>query len=402
MTTWTSLTQEAALIDALVSQGRTSVQVLGTSTTGDHPIHLVTIALPDTPADAPGVLVVGSQHGNEPMGREGAMSLMVECATTEDPELLDLLGRCKFHFIPTANPAGFPDHRAIRGTGIDMNRGHLDLNCVEAQYVQRAITMSGPVLVIDGHEWPGNGQDKSWVITGDTPGADPRIVGLGQDLVGACRAALTREGIVNDLYPQAPAPGMLHRATPLRNIVSLLIETPVSSTGWPPIAPARRHLMYMTVLREVMVWLSEHLDEVVTTRAVADADAVARGMDPQGVITLGNGVIVDPQPTGYLVPSGARWYLDTFGLEYIEGGSEVAVLMGQPLYNALPALFDLAGEAPGMTARRFYGAVPPSMMLEAFSGEILGARIRMDGTIYELDKILIRHDGQTKRAIFAT
>ena len=65
------------LADVEAQSARVRISLAGTSVEG-RPIHLVRVAHPQPPSDeaiatGQAVLIVGSQHGNEPAGREAAL-----------------------------------------------------------------------------------------------------------------------------------------------------------------------------------------------------------------------------------------------------------------------------------------------------------------------------------------
>src|SRR5690606_16547172 len=75
---WTTHSEELAFLEEVDDRSdRVAISVVGETVQG-RPLHLVRVGYPEAPDDAEiaaghSVLVVGSQHGNEPAGREAAL-----------------------------------------------------------------------------------------------------------------------------------------------------------------------------------------------------------------------------------------------------------------------------------------------------------------------------------------
>ena len=167
---WTTHAEELAFLEDVARRrsDRVHVEVIG-RTFEDRPIHLVTLGAPvvaNAPAlTVPTTLVVGSQHGNEPAGREAALQLLRDLAFTEDAALVRQLGEQAIQFVPSANPDGRAantrrNRQPHDGTlhtddrrSIDINRDHLNLVSLEAQAIHRAFSAWLPDLVLDLHEY---------------------------------------------------------------------------------------------------------------------------------------------------------------------------------------------------------------------------------------------------------
>lgn len=155
---WTTHEEELALLERIAADAGDllRLETIGTTTEG-RPLHLAVIGAPVTRGEADGatptVLVVGSQHGNEPAGREASLKLIRDLAYTSDPELLDQLTRQTVLVIPSANPDGRARGSRANGAGIDINRDHLTLRTPEAQAIAGVLTRFHPSLALDLHEY---------------------------------------------------------------------------------------------------------------------------------------------------------------------------------------------------------------------------------------------------------
>ena len=106
-TEWTSHEEELEFLKEVEEKSeRMTYSEIGTSA-GGLPLHLVKVGFPEPPseegnADHQSIFIVGSQHGNEPAGREMALKMLRNLAFTEDPVLIDQLNETTVLFIPTA------------------------------------------------------------------------------------------------------------------------------------------------------------------------------------------------------------------------------------------------------------------------------------------------------------
>lgn len=347
-TTWTTLEEEVDLYDALGGTGRVHVEVLGPASPprNSRVVRLVTVDTPSTPADAPAVLFVGLQHGNEPVGREALLSTIRDLAEATDVGLLD---RCRLHFIPTANPSGFPDWRAVYGQGgANMNREHLSLAVVEAEYVQAAITSLDPVLVVDCHEHFAPTDDRLHIefLPGGHPAGDAAINALSDDLLGDIQAEFDSRSIQHGLYsPTSLDPWVLRGMASIRNRMFLLVETPARDDI---VARETRFDWYMVARDVILDWLDGHVEAAAAERVAADARQTAR----TGPIDLLNGTVLDPVPAAYRMPAPGPQHVPYFGLDYTVDGSYIEVPVAQPARAVIPFLFDPEGPEPVATASR--------------------------------------------------
>lgn len=339
---------------------RVTVTQEGESVEG-RPLDLVRVGYPQPPPDAAvaegdSMLVIGSQHGNEPAGREMALQLLRDLAFTADDALLDQLGSMTLLVIPSANPDGREADTRANATGVDLNRDHLHVTTPEGRLIGQVLRDFTPEVTVDAHEGPS---------TPNNPDVDPRVeLSWPRNLnVDAGVHDLSRQLVEDRVIPRIEAQGydagiygspggagggderIGRNVIGLRHSVGMLVEL-FNGT------PRTRVDLYLRTIHEVLGFQRERADEISTTVAKAPDrradDGAARapfylgGSDWE---SPAESDILDPAPCGYLINTHQSQLLDQqaalFPFQRDEVSEEgVFVTMAQPLMAVVPLLLD--------------------------------------------------------------
>ncbi|HEY8341161.1 MAG TPA: M14 family zinc carboxypeptidase, partial [Egibacteraceae bacterium] len=361
---WTTHSEELAFLEEVDDRSdRVAISVVGETVQG-RPLHLVRVGYPEAPDDAEiaaghSVLVVGSQHGNEPAGREAALQHLRDLAFSEDPEVLARLETITMLYIPTANPDGRVANTRGNADGIDTNRDHHRLATAEATAVAEAVTRFDPEIVIDLHERPSDSAPDVELLWPRNLNVDESLRQLTVELVQEhLRPALEDAGFSTGLYGSPTGAGdgderIARNVFGLRHKLGLLSETAGQD---PPLARVDAH--HLTVEQTLAFFAARRDDvEAETTGAAArrQAHGAARGvfyLDGRDDVSPppADG-IVDPGPCGYVLSPAEvariERHIELFGIATETTDDGRALLrMDQPMMTIIPFLVDPRAFSP--------------------------------------------------------
>ncbi|MFH8404196.1 M14 family metallopeptidase [Streptomyces sp. NPDC018019] len=375
---WTTQPEEQDFLAAVDrASDRVRTDRIGTTAQG-RPLQLVRIgapapARPDAVRHGNAVLLICSQHGDEPSGREACLSAVRDLAFAGDRATRRFLERTSVLVVPTANPDGRAADTRGNAAGVDINRDHLALKTAEARALSAVQRDYRPDIVYDLHEYgptvPYYLKDvlSLWPRNLNTARAVHReATTLSEEYV---RPAAARAGFSTGIYgiwtdPETGEPvkqvagdgqeRILRNTAGVKNSVGLLVETRVDAlTDAEKADPALNNRRRVTSQRAGLKGLFDFAGERRARIEPATARARLAGYADRGPVYLGGADNEPPAAGEILRDPPCAYRLDA--RQYAEVGDELAlhgvslrrtgeggavVPLRQPLRALVPLLLD--------------------------------------------------------------
>lgn len=350
---WTTEAEEQAYLRAT----GLPVSEIGVTAQG-RPVQLVRVG---SRSARTVVLLICSQHGDEPAGREACLIRMRSLPRSSDVTYL---------FVPNANPDGRVADTRGNSAGIDINRDHLLLRSAEARAMASVIRDWQPDVIHDLHEFgpsePYYVKDVLWLWPRNlnvAPGVHDLSESLSRSYVRPSVEAAGRTSGVYGIYvdpvtgePVRQVAGdgqerILRNTGGLKHGMGLLVETNVDNT---PAYRVQSHLLALDGTQSFVranrsaIEAANAASRAVRTGPIYFGGADNQAPDPSDVVTT--------PPCAYVL-TGAQYRdvqdeLALHGItsQYLRGGDRIVPLK-QEARALVPLLLDARADGPLLTAQ---------------------------------------------------
>ncbi|MEU0717332.1 M14 family metallocarboxypeptidase [Streptomyces lavendulocolor] len=337
---WTGQAEEQRFLAAVDrASDRVSMTRAGTTRQG-RPLDLVRIS---TTPGATTVLLICSQHGDEPSGREACLTTVRDLAYAKDRDTLRFLARTTVLVVPTANPDGRAADTRGNADGVDVNRDHLTLATAEARALAAVIRDHRPDVVYDLHEYGATPPyyDKDLLaLWPRNPNTDARVHDEAHTLSESyVRPAAERAGFDSGVYgiwtdpvtgepvKQVAGDGqerILRNTAGIKHSVGLLVETRVDPlTDAEKSDPALNNRRRVDSQLAALDGLFGYVDDRRAAIGAATARARLAGLRDRGPVHLGGADNDPPEPAETLQDPPCGYHLDA--AQYADVKDELAL-----------------------------------------------------------------------------
>lgn len=377
---WTTRDEEATLLQALDAATKLSLDVAGYSVQG-NPIWRASIGAGST------IMVVANVHGNEPSGRDSALSWLRDLATSTSPDVTSYLAGHRVVVIPNLNVDGSSRPRLRENAnGADLNRDYMSLRQPETRAVARTAQEFKPVVILDMHE-VGDDEGHIWRPWWDAPpGAHPDLLTQAQDAHDHIVDRISEYGTSHPYATSLVPWGGLSTIAGAWHAAGILSEV-----AWRTTTLTRRHAVNYRVLDALREYHAEHTTELDAARAASEAYEPGQPIRVPTHARLNQGAVVTvPGDTVYPLTSDAP--LDLLELHGIVHDGQ-SVDLDQPA--RLMAAWLLAPESSEqITTQAEWSPHPEGSPVEADSSVGYLARVSHQGATYPTSKVWVQRSGQ--------
>lgn len=379
---WTTRTEETELLQRMADETPLQLDVAGLSVQG-NPVWRASIGSGST------VMVVANVHGNEPSGRDAALSWMRDLAYDVAPGAQDYLASHRVVVIPNLNVDGSNRPRLRENAnGADLNRDYMSLRQPETRAVARTVQDVRPVVILDMHE-VGDDEGHIWRPWWDAPpGAHPDLLELAEGLHDYTVDQLAQYGTSSPYATSLVPWGGLSTIAGAWHAVGILSEVAWRTTTLP-----LRHEINYAVLESLREFHQEHRSDLDAARSASEAYISADPIRVPTHVRLNQGSVVTvPADSEYAIDGDIPQELyDLHGIQ--ASGSTVS--LQQP--GRLMAAYLCAPESSEQVQNAADWAPEPegSQPLQAATQSPV-ARVKHQGAVYPASSVWVKDAGSLR------